>query len=121
MSEKEIIEENAILAEYLGWIRTGQKFNGYPAFENPKQKGHTSFVFNYDSDWNELMKVVEKIESTDYYPFRTLSFTIIGNYCGIVIDDNQAVHRDVITEKIEDSKIKAVWKACLSFVKEINK
>ena len=120
MIDKDIINGNSILAEYMGWKRTNEKLDEYPGFENPNQKGHINFIFKYDTDWNELMQVVEKIESTDY-PYSDLRFTIAGNYCGIIIHDNGRVQSEVITEHIEKSKIEAVWKACLDFVAEIKK
>ena len=120
MKDKDIIEGNSVLAEYMGWVKTDKKLNEYIGFEHPKQKGITNFVFNYDNDWNELMKVVEKIETTDYGSFSSLRFTIVGGYCGIVVSDNGTTHSDVITEKIEKSEKIAVWKVCLDFIKKNN-
>lgn len=67
----------------------------------------------YHSDWNELMKVVEKIEELGFW------VDISGSqykHCriGIMNSFNPFIN------KSENSKIEAVYNACLDFIKYYN-
>ena len=101
-------ENNKIIAEFMGIadeIETGatsliqiEGITGYYKNDNLK----------YHSDWNWLMEVVEKIES-------------LGNVFSI---DNKKVYilNDVAwcTAQVGETKIQAVYNACLEFSKWYN-
>jgi hypothetical protein len=64
----------------------------------------------YDSDWNWLMEVVEKIESLGYY------FRFLGNGWIIIVNLSEKE-----TIEIHDKcKITACYNACLEFIKWYN-
>jgi hypothetical protein len=64
----------------------------------------------YDRDWNWLMPVVEKIESINY------KVVIQNNSCSI-----EMIILDDIFCQSENSKIEAVYKACVELIKWYNR
>lgn len=64
MEEKQIIESNKLIAEFMGW-----EFGKYQNLPNKAHKiidgqesGWNLNNMDYDGDWNQLMPVVENIE-----------------------------------------------------------
>ena len=61
-------ENNKTIAEFMGIkVRTGISVDGslYYYWNNPEMEDDES-IPDYDCDWNELMKVVEKISSIKF-------------------------------------------------------
>ena len=120
-------ENNRIIAEFMGAKLTKDLKIMYPVYE-----GDSSYVKNlkYHSDWNWLMEVVEKIENL---PSRTLQGTYyLGNevkiykaintnthYCEINLV-KESGYRIVSIQFNKESKIQAVYNACLEFIKWYN-
>ena len=99
-------ENNKIIAEFMGW-----KIKNYstPISDIVTPYGQlTENQLKFHSDWNWLMEVVEKIES-------------LGNVFSI---DNKKVYilNDVAwcTAQVGETKIQAVYNACLEFSKWYN-
>ena len=69
---------------------------------------------NYNDDWNLLMPVVEKIESFEDEN-RCPKFNVQIEQCFCVITDRSDC--DIIMEINRDSKIEAVFVACVGFAK----
>ena len=132
MSNKEILEGNRLIAEFMGVKITGTKYGcnhplvtcAYPNYPNLK----------YHSSWDWLMPVIDKIESLEgSNPFKDnpkVKFqgdhveifwysTYRGdciywkNYTGI--DNNTYQHKNQ-----EDSRILAVFRAIVEFIKWYN-
>jgi len=67
----------------------------------------TDFLIPYNSDWDWLMEVVEKIESLGYWVNRIKADVWI-------IDNNENI---VINNTMHSDGIEAVYNACVEFVK----
>ena len=93
-------ENNKLIAEFMEHKPTFEVYidDVLTTLERP--------IKNYNSDWNWLMEVVEKIESLDIY---------YNEY----IDYNSSMFA---SGKIElSTKIEAVYNACVEFIKWYNK
>lgn len=108
-------DNNKLLAEFLGWhskkinvTASRPKGEGIEMYlkEITEYKGvYLEYELLFDTDWNWLMQVVEKIESLDVY---------YNKY----IDYNSSMFT---SGKIElSTKIDAVYNACVEFVKWYN-
>ena len=127
-----ILENNKLIADFMGVKQ--HRFDGLTKIEK---------VLKYHTDWNWLMAVVEKIETTSYnvpekfrkgFMKNTLTATGIiysdydnrqeflgwSSYCTLetqTLWDSTMLSEDV--EKYE-SKIEAVYSACVEFIKWYN-
>ena len=106
-------ENNKIIAEFIGWKEQEEDF-----MFNPKTSGSTyvkSLLFH--KDWNWLMEVVEKIESIG-------GAVCIGNgNCVMIIfylTDVMGESYSKTRELIGETKIQAVYNACVEFIKWYN-
>lgn len=120
------MEDNKILAEFLG-LKVYKGKNEYTGNEyyyyNNENMEDWEGIPDYNSDWNSLMEVVEKIEDLklengyQLYDFNITSFstTIVDNFDG---DALLYIERDKINNK---SKLDTVFECCLEFVKWNNK
>ena len=113
-------ENNKIIAEFLGATLTKDLQIMYPVYE-----GDSSYVkdLKYHLDWNWLMEVVEKITSIlmldDNFKYNYL-------YIGYDFEDKEHYVNLYVSEDIQlngsskNSKIQAVYNACLEFIKWYN-
>lgn len=80
---------------------------------------HNKFLsqneLKFDSDWNWLMPVLEKIQSLGYSINRSSSMVYINGDNGIVVPPINVYIESGTSEK------KAVYDVCLSFIKWYNK
>ena len=110
-------ENNKLLAEFLE-IKVLKDVNEYTGKEyyyyNNFELKDFEALPDYNSDWNELMKVVEKIESKNY------EVIIGGKNQAIIQDIYFAGENGIITERLEATKIKTVFEACVDFVNWYN-
>ena len=113
---KNIVENNKLLAEFLGGIK--QPFE-FPQFGYINSMGDWKDTFfdnqlKFHSDWNWLMQVVEKIENLskegETYMFSITKFSARVTYKGSRIVDLP----------IDNTKIEAVYNACVEFIKWYN-
>lgn len=123
---KTIKENNRIIAEFMG-----AKYNKDTSFPMRHDElwlpihGVCNFIgtngkrLRYDSSWDWLMSVVEKIESIIFDDDTSFNVTIGStNYC--VIQDSIGE----VYESIEDygnSKLETVYKTVVQFIKWYNK
>jgi hypothetical protein len=121
------IENNKIIAEFMGLSKTKMFFNlktgNYVKNENDDCKVRPTEVylknnkpitmFYYHKDWNWLMEVVEKIESLENTRF---DFQI--NQYNVRIYDHENI--EFIVELNRDTKIEATYNACVEFIKWYN-
>lgn len=139
MSTENTIENNKLLAEFMSIIFDDDKNEYYDS----KEGLFIGLKLKYNSDWNWLMEVVEKIETTSYnvpqkfqrgFMKNTLTATgtiysdyddrkeFLGwsSYCTLgtqTLWDSTMLSEDV---KRYDNKIVAVYNACIEFVKWYN-
>jgi hypothetical protein len=100
-------ENNKIIAEFLC---TTQKTEGLDDCYILKSMAYHIEDLKFNTDWNWLMEVVEKIESLDFI----LPSQEYGQYKAMKIED-------ALTIKYKDTtKIEAVYNACVEFIKWYN-
>lgn len=92
-------ENNKIIAEFMGAVGY-HTFNGNFAIIDGKEIN----MDLYNSDWNWLMEVVEKIES-----IKGTQIFINGISCEIMF-------RGKVISKHFNTKIEAVYNACIEFI-----
>ena len=102
-------ENNKIIAKFMGATLTKDLQIMYPVYE-----GDSSYVkdLKYHLDWNWLMEVVEKIENLGYKV--DISKWENSQYCGIYLNGKK------ISGNETNTKIEAVYNACLEFIKWYN-
>jgi hypothetical protein len=70
MKEFNLEEYNKMCAEFLGWEYNSQQSIHFPkgTYRDLKNVGHCAEKgLSFDSDWNKIMMVVEKIKSINVY------------------------------------------------------
>lgn len=107
-------ENNKLIAEFMGYK------NNTPSkdfFQHPTDKNRFDRIeyLKYDTDWNWLMEVVEKIESLSYQGYNI--YVDISEKTLI-----QSFESNIeISEVFGGSKIENTYKACVEFIKWYNK
>jgi hypothetical protein len=102
---------NKLLAEFLGWTLDNEDLNSYRNFNGSKFKHLLLSSFKFDTDWNWLMEVVEKIEN--YNDSATL-FIIEDERCHVNTQNGFEI------DSVGHTKIEATYNACVEFVKWYN-
>ena len=106
-----ITENNKLIAEFMGAITVGKSMM-FPAEASfPKKEFIESL--EYDTSWDWLMPVVEKIESIDEY--EVVMYDVVG--CEI---HDRRKGNTIINIHSQDTKINAVYKAVIEFIKWYN-
>lgn len=109
------IENNKLLAEFMGekLPYTNKEGNfefvveGAGKVSSPNEEDLYRFLpYKYNTDWNWLMQVVEKIESLENHGFTIYRKTT--NINGLPIE---------LANTIKGTKIESVYNACVEFVK----
>jgi hypothetical protein len=129
-------ENNRIIAEFMGWSihpKHGDKY----LINKSKDRVNLPWYsecnweaslreFNYHSDWNILIPVVEKIESIKYPYHGRFGIYISSNSCTIQSTNfrpdkpipNSPHYYDTV---VLDNKIESVYNAVLRFINFYNK
>ena len=121
---KNIVENNKLIAEFMGVfdkiLSTGNIHSWsdapfYYTTEDTREKviKNISKYSKYSKDWNWLMEVVEKIEN--YNEFTNVLFAPRGCAIDCYIENGFSFSNDC------DTKIEAVYNACVEFIKWYNK
>ena len=71
--------------------------------------------YNYNTDWNRLMQVVEKIEN-----LHEANNVLIGTNLTYIQIHNKATNEQETFKGVEQTKIGAVYNACIEFIKWYN-
>lgn len=108
MTKEEINENNELIAKFKGITNKDDILS--ETLNKPMYRiNGTTTNLRYNSSWDWLMLVVEKIESLQ-------TNVIITNYsCEIYTHTN-----DYSTQIVYPSKIEAVWHSCIQFIKWYN-
>lgn len=107
-------ENNKSIAEFLGWTLDDEELNTF----RKRVNGIYRYAnFKFQTDWNDLMEVVEKIETIEEQRFLFQISTRQGFYA-------EVRERFSYETKIEDAwgetRIEAVYDACVEFIKWYN-
>ena len=99
-------ENNKLIAEFMEHKPTFEVYidDVLTTLERP--------VKNYNSDWNWLMEVVEKIEEFSDWSIECLDIDGVKNYQVLIYLSN--------TNIIGNNKIEAVYNACVTFINLYN-
>lgn len=126
MNEGEITKGNKLIAEFMGGEICGNKVEVVMQ-ESELGPIVTNRVaeLKYHSSWDWLIPVVEKIEEPCNFPDGTIKegVDVIIRYrnCKIEYSDEDRMYDlSPVGEKAE-TKIEAVWKACVKFIQWYNK
>jgi hypothetical protein len=107
-------KNNKLLAEFMGCYQNNEGFWGFENTPNHKTWNNDRFLdcTKYDTDWNWLMEVVEKIES--------LGYDVFINTCVCRITDvGQNMFEDIECF-VNNNKRQATYNACVEFVEWYN-
>jgi len=118
------LENNKLIAEFMNLSKQ------LHLYENPISGKYTEHL-KYNTSWNWLMEVVEKIESTEINNIRYIDFHIMPD---AVIVSNQEDEENplILINKSEckgsiekdfimfETRIQAVYNACVEFIKWYN-
>ena len=113
-----ILENNKLIAEFLGFELFNNKYYELSQFGYMKTNGEWSDVFypetlKFHKDWNWLMKVVENIESLGYLV--KIAFNVV------IIRDKDNENNIITFQTIKaNPKKDAIYFACLDFIKWYN-
>lgn len=116
---KKLIEEQTLLALFEGAIKEDHCHYMIPALNRIVWVEKML----YSSDWNWIMRIVDKIETYKYI------FHIHKHWGALVTDPVEESHYCTITDgngheiidvAWQNAKIEAVYKACVEFVKYYN-
>jgi len=102
MKEKEILENNKLIADFMG-VKIGvESYSWRSGCTEPLQERH----LNYHASWGWLMSVLEKIDNIDGGAYQTIIYSVS---CHIIVDKDTSF---MGTGK----KIDAVYQAVIDFV-----
>lgn len=107
------MEENKLIAEFMGLIESSIP-NEYWTKKSTEGFGMGQMVeLKYDTDWNWLMTVVEKIESLNY-SLEINKQEELDYQCLITKGNN------IVIQNFNQIKIDAVYQAVVEFIKQLN-
>ena len=112
---KNIVENNKLIAEFLGYSQP------HPDYPNTtywyKKDCQPLTILLFHSDWNWLMRVVEKIENLQDENNCAI-YNVQIEQCFVEIIENHT--SDTIISTDANSKLEAVYNACVEFIKWYN-
>jgi hypothetical protein len=123
--------ENKLIADFIGAVQTykpyvntdDMEYDMYgviPTIEDGENDKHYFLPQEmlFDTDWNWLMVVVEKIENMeDENRCSKYNFEMVQTFVEIIDNNNS----DTIVEIDKNTKIQATYKAVVEFIKWYNK
>lgn len=115
------IENNKLIAEFMGFSKVTRehKLEFSYNIKGFAQLGLSETVpsgLKFHSDWNWLMEVVEKIESS-VSQFNIKIYTLANTYTDVSIIVSSRKRIDI---ELQTSKIEAVYNAVIEFIKFYN-
>jgi hypothetical protein len=106
------MEDNILVAKFLD-------FDVFSSGACQYQSEILTSLPEFDSDWNWIMKISEKI--VDTIEISAFEFTYRVQWCEIRMNSQLALVRDYDFTAIEkDGDIKGVYSACVEFIKWYN-
>lgn len=132
MTQQEILESNKLIAEFLGSKFINDAPEDYPNGYYYQPKGveydcptGESDEWCFNSSWDWLMPVVEKIEKIENNYHGRFGVHIISNACTIQAtnfrpDKKIPYPPHYFSDHIGNNKIESVWLAVVEFIKWYN-
>lgn len=141
MNEKQIIENNRLIAEFLDWFTEDNPSVKSSVYETPmmvnvssredwetKVDYWTSWLradeMKFHTSWDWLMISVEKIEDlvikTSTSESLVFSVNITNDFCAIIWNDEDTEHSWAEIEEVAPTKIQATYKAVVELIKWYN-
>lgn len=120
MEQTQIEKGNALILEFEGFVFTNDDPAAYPNgyYYNPDEGYHTLGECKFNTSWDWIMPVVEKIELLGY-DTRIGGVTLIKD--GVQSKLNYAETESIIGDTISycngTTKIESVWLAVVEFIK----
>ena len=117
-----IIENNKLIAEFMGWkenkdMEVKLTSGGITYYFQKNDEACIPETMCYHSDWNWLMKVVEKIESIEDGIYQV---DILQEGCNILKRCALFIDKRVGKLESDTTKIESVYLACIEFIKWYN-
>lgn len=115
MEQKEIIEGNKLIAEFMGAEKSF--YGDYMIFtiDNPQYTGKINHSdIKYHTSWDWLMPVVEKIEENG------CQIEIELYSCYVINSEKLLDEMNILFQAHCDSKIKAVYEVVVSYIRWYN-
>lgn len=114
----ETTKGNKLIATFMG-VKPMTEFEiEATEYEFPGQQNYIDGLPAYDLNWDQLMPVVDKIESfgkPSILPNHLFRVDIDGHLC-VIVDEGEG-----FIEHHRDSKINSVWYAIVEFIEWYNK
>lgn len=121
MEENKIVEGNKAIAKFMGWS-FGASDIGHKGWFKPSLKDHgyltagcrTDKGLKFNRSWEQLMPVVEKIESLPHHDRPDFNYvvTIESGYC-VITDNGEA---PIAEAQWDGPKIDLVWHCVVAFI-----
>ena len=114
--------DNRLIAEFMGFELQNNPnerwFNQWFTKETLNKPYNSRIeILHFDTDWNWLMEVVEKIENIeDENRCSKYNFEMVQTFVEIIDNNNS----DTIVEIDKNTKIQATYKAVVEFIKWYN-
>jgi len=102
-------KDNELIAEFLGYTQPHPKYPGTTYWYKEGEEPLT--ILSFDTDWNWLMEVVEKIEGLNYSLEINKQEEL--NYQCLITQKN-----NIIIQKFNPIKIEAVYQAVVEFINQ---
>ena len=115
-----ILENNRLIAEFLGLKKDNPNTNWFYNAESGKYFKENEL--GYHQNWNWLMPVIEKIEALDEKSFETTSHfnKFINKRLYNTAFINSKNYEVISSGNLMESRIESVYIAILSFIKHYN-
>lgn len=127
MTYMEILKGKELMAQFMGYEIHGYE-NGDITVKNP-DANIIVWCPEYESDWNHLMQVIDRIESlrlgnltigSDEYFDCSVEVVIASSMCEINLYGAMRSYKGLISIRLQDLKYDAVFIACVEFIKWYN-
>lgn len=112
-------ENNKLISEFMGFkLQNNPNERFYKNYFTQANGvwGNRIEILHFDSDWNWLMQVVEKIES-----LHETNNVLIGTNITYVQIHNKVRNEQETFKGVSNIKIEAVYNACVTFIEWYNK
>lgn len=106
------MKDNKLIAEFMGYHYVAETTSTHDYFM-VKGRYIRPYGIIFDTDWNWLMKVVEKIENFGF------EFFIVESRCKIAHNTDHSIET-IVDFEIIGTKIQATYKAVVEFIKWYN-